>query len=91
MNKYNIYNFILCVVLMGTIFGCSEEKSIYETGDKVITMVEKGESNEIEIVVDPARQNKVELQAQIDQISAYGIVVGVETNNSLVEEYNQKH
>lgn len=91
MNKYNIYNFILCVVLMSTIFGCSEEKSIYETGDKVITMVEKGESNEIEIVVDPARQNKVELQAQIDQISAYGIVVGVETNNSLVDEYNQKH
>lgn len=91
MNKYKIFNFILSFALIGTIFSCSEEKSIYETGHKVISMVEKDESNEIEIVVDPARQNKVELQAEIDQISAYGIVVGVESNNNLVEEYNQKY
>lgn len=91
MNKYKIFNFILGVVLIGTIFSCSEEKSIYETGPKVISMVEKDDSNEIEIVVDPARQNKVELQAEVDQISAYGIVVGVEPNNTLVDEYNEKH
>lgn len=91
MNKYKIFNFILGVVLIGTIFSCSEEKSIYETGPKVISMVEKDDSNEIEIVVDPARQNKVELQAEVDQISAYGIVVGVEPNSTLVDEYNEKH
>ena len=51
MNKYKIFNFILGVVLIGTIFSCSEEKSIYETAPKVISMVEKDDSNEIEIVV----------------------------------------
>lgn len=91
MNRYKILNFTLCFVLIGTLFSCEEEKSIYESGHKVISIVEKDEGNKLEVVVDPARQNKVELQAQIDQTSAFGIVVGVEINNNLVEEYNQKH
>lgn len=50
-----------------------------------------GDANVVEIVVDPAKQNKIALQAEIDQKSAYGIVVAVETNSNLVDEYNQKH
>ncbi len=91
MDKNRLFNFLLSAVLVSAIIGCSEEKSIYETGHKVVSMVATTDGNEIEIVVDPARQNTVALQAQIDQISAFGIVVGVETNSSLIEEYNQQH
>lgn len=91
MNKNTIFNFILSVVLIGTIIGCTEEKSIYETVRKVVSMVTTAEGNEIEVIVDPAKQNKVTLQAQIDQLSAFGIVVGVEANSNLIEEYNKKH
>lgn len=91
MNKNSIINFILSIVLIGTIIGCNEEKSIYETGRKVVSMVTTEEGNVIEVVVDPAKQNKVALQAQLDQISAFGIVVGVEANSGLIEEYNRKN
>ena len=91
MDKNRLFNFLLSAVLVSAIIGCSEEKSIYETGHKVVSMVATTDGNEIEIVVDPARQNTVALQAQIDQISAFGIVVGVEANSSLIEEYNQQH
>lgn len=91
MNKNTIFNFILSVILISTVAGCKDEKSIYETGRKVVSMVPIEDGYEIEIVVDPARQNKVALQAQMDQISAFGIVVGVEANPSLIEAYNREH
>lgn len=90
MNTKTIFNFIFNILFLGIIIGCSsEETSIYETGSKVISMA--GDANVVEIVVDPAKQNKIALQAEIDQKSAYGIVVAVETNSNLVDEYNQKH
>lgn len=91
MDKNKLFNFILSAVLIGIIVGCSEEKNIYETGHKLVSMVSTTEGSKIEIVVDPARQNRIALQAQIDQTSAFGIVVGVEANSNLIEEYNQKN
>lgn len=92
MNKSTLFKCILSVILITTaLVGCDEEKSIYETGQKMVSMVTTSDINQIEIVVDPARQNKVSLQAQIDQISAFGIVVDIESNSNLIEEYNQKN
>lgn len=91
MNRNTIFYFILSIILICTIIGCHDEKSVYETGQKMISLITTDEGNEIEMVVDPAKQNRITLQAQIDQPSAFGIVVGVEAKSNLIEEYNKKH
>lgn len=91
MKKKFITNSILIIALISIIVGCDDEKSIYETGSKVISMITTEASNTIEIIVDPAKQNNVTIQAQIDQPSAFGIVAEVEVATNMVDEYNRQH
>ncbi|MDO5036381.1 MAG: DUF1735 domain-containing protein [Porphyromonas sp.] len=91
MKIRNVYYALLAILVAGLFSSCEKEaKTPYETGEKLISMVAEGGSNEIEIIVDPAKQNSVSLQAEIDQLSAYGIVVAVEPSSNLVAEYNKE-
>jgi len=77
---------------MLSILGCDDdEKSTYETGQKVVSLIKPDDKNVIEVVVDPSKKSVVSLQAQIDQLSAFGIVVEVEARAELIEKYNKEH
>ena len=93
MYKYKIFNVILTALLFGVIgYGCDDnDKNIYETGHKVVSLVEPENNPVMEVIVDPAKKSNITLQAQIDQLSAYGIVVEVEAKNDLIEAYNKKN
>lgn len=91
MYKHKIYKYILLILLLGNM-GCDDEqKSIYETGRKVVSLVQQGENATMDIVVDPAKISSALIQAKIDQISAFGITVQAEVRLELVDEYNKKH
>lgn len=91
MYKYKIFNFIIIAMLL-SITGCDDDnKSIYETGNKVVSLVKSNNEATLEIIVDPAQRSQISLQAEIDKLSAFGIVVEVETKSDLIEDYNKKH
>lgn len=92
MNRYKIFHFLLVLLLLSVISCSDDEKNVYETGQKVISLVQPQEENDpLELIVDPAQRSQVKLQAKIDNRSAYGIVVEVEVRGNLVEEFNKKH
>lgn len=91
MYKHKIFNYIFIMLLLG-IVGCSDdEKSIYETGNKSVAIIQENENKTLEIIVDPAKTSTLLLQAKIDQPSAFGIVAQTEARLDLVDAYNEKH
>lgn len=90
MNPTKIISFFLFILLLGLTSCEDDSKSVYETGQKVVSIITENDPVK-EIVVDPAQKAQVSLQARIDQLSAFGIVVEVESNPDLIAEYNEKN
>ena len=89
MYKYTILNCFMFIILL-TISSCDDkENNIYETGHKTISLIKENDESVQEIIVDPAQRSQVVLQAKTDNLSAFGIVVEVETNSSLIDSYNK--
>lgn len=91
MNQHKIFYSMLFLLLL-VLAGCDEEeKSIYETGPKVVSVICENENAMLEFVVDPSKPVTALVQARMDQLSSSGVVVVAEERLDLVSEYNKKH
>lgn len=91
MFKHKIFNYILVVLLLVTV-GCDDDKkNEYETGTKVVSLIQKNDDKTLSVVVDPAKMSTLLIQAKLDGRSAYDIVAQAEARLDLVDEYNQIH
>lgn len=91
MYKNKLFSYLLLTFLLATV-GCSDDdKSIFETGDKIVSIIQKNENKTLEVVVDIANPSNLLIQAKLDHPSAFGVVAQAEVRLELVDEYNKQH